>query len=112
MGKFVKKSDRAVTNHEEKYTNLYMKNLDTSLSEEVLKEKFAQYGKVVSLFISKDGNGASRGFGFVNFENPDDAKHAVEGLHGSQLGMIMNCHAKNIYCNITLQFFAVWEFGI
>ncbi|KAK6126290.1 hypothetical protein DH2020_039935 [Rehmannia glutinosa] len=86
VGKFVKKSDRAVPSHEAKYTNLYVKNLDTGFSEEVLKEKFSQYGKIVSLVISKDENGASRGFGFVNFENPDDAKCAVEALHGSQLG--------------------------
>ncbi|KAK6152347.1 hypothetical protein DH2020_014982 [Rehmannia glutinosa] len=85
VGKFVKKSDRAVPSHEAKYANLYVKNLDTSFSEEVLKEKFSQYGKIVSLVISKDENGASRGFGFVNFENPDDAKCAVEALHGSQL---------------------------
>ncbi|KAI3447525.1 hypothetical protein Pfo_004190 [Paulownia fortunei] len=86
VGKFVKKNDRAVPSHEVKYTNLYMKNLDTGFSEEVIKEKFSQYGKIVSLVISKDENGASRGFGFVNFENPDDAKCAVEALHGSQLG--------------------------
>ncbi|KAK4392127.1 Polyadenylate-binding protein 7 [Sesamum angolense] len=86
VGKFVKKSDRAVPSHEAKYTNLYIKNLDTGFSEEGLEEKFSQYGKIVSLAISKDDNGASRGFGFVNFENPDDAKRAVEALHGSQLG--------------------------
>ncbi|KAL2229353.1 polyadenylate-binding protein 7 [Sesamum indicum] len=86
VGKFVKKSDRAVPSHEAKYTNLYIKNLDTGFSEEVLMEKFAQFGKIVSLAVSKDDNGASRGFGFVNFENPDDAKRAVEALHGSQLG--------------------------
>lgn len=92
VGKFVKKGDRAVPSHEAKYTNLYVKNLDTGLSEEVFKEKFSQYGKIVSLVISKDENGASRGFGFVNFEKPEDAKSAVEAMHGSQLGMIMNSY--------------------
>ncbi|KAL3839731.1 hypothetical protein ACJIZ3_024322 [Penstemon smallii] len=86
VGKFVKKSDRVVPSHEAKYTNLYIKNIDIDVSEEILREKFSQYGKIVSLVISKDENGASRGFGFVNFENPDDAKRAVEALHGSQLG--------------------------
>lgn len=88
----MKKSDRAVSSHEVKYTNLYMKNLDTSFSEEVLKEKLSQFGKILSLVISKDENGASKGFGFVNFENPDDAKRAVEAMHGSQLGTIMNLY--------------------
>ncbi|KAL0309631.1 UNVERIFIED_CONTAM: Polyadenylate-binding protein 7 [Sesamum radiatum] len=86
VGKFVKKSDRALPSHEAKYTNLYMKNVDADVSEEVLKEKFSEYGKILSLVISKDENGASRGFGFVNFENPDDAKCAMEALNGSQLG--------------------------
>ncbi|PIN11134.1 Polyadenylate-binding protein (RRM superfamily) [Handroanthus impetiginosus] len=86
VGKFVKKSDRALPSHEAKYTNLYVKNFDTGLSEGDLNEKFSQYGKILSLVIAKDENGASKGFGFVNFENPDDAKHAVEALHGSQLG--------------------------
>ncbi|KAL8504979.1 hypothetical protein ACS0TY_016252 [Phlomoides rotata] len=85
VGKFVKRSDRAVS-CPEKYTNLYVKNLDTGVSEEVLEEKFSQYGKIMSLVISKDENGASRGFGFVNFEKPENAKSAVEALHGSQLG--------------------------
>lgn len=87
VGKFVKKSDRAVPSHEVKYTNLYVKNLDTGISEEVLKEKFSQYGQIVSLVISRDETGASRGFGFVNFDKPEDAKSAVEALHESQLGM-------------------------
>ncbi|KAH6797642.1 binding protein 7 [Perilla frutescens var. hirtella] len=87
VGKFVKKSERALPGHEVKYTNLYVKNLDTGISEEVLKEKFSQYGEIASLVISKDENGASRGFGFVNFDKAEDAKSAVEALHGSQLGL-------------------------
>ncbi|KAI3474625.1 hypothetical protein Pfo_029795 [Paulownia fortunei] len=86
VGKFMRKSDRALPGHEAKYTNLYVKNMDTDVSEEVLKEKFSEYGKILSLVISKDDNGLSRGFGFVNFENPDDAKCAMEALNGSQLG--------------------------
>ncbi|KAL1566028.1 polyadenylate-binding protein 7-like isoform X1 [Salvia divinorum] len=86
VGKFIKKSDRAVASQEAKYTNLYVKNLDAGISEEVFKEKFSQYGKIVSLVISKDENGASRGFGFVNFDKAEDAKSAVEALNGSQLG--------------------------
>ncbi|CAI9762105.1 unnamed protein product [Fraxinus pennsylvanica] len=86
VGKFVKKSDRSVPSPEAKYTNLYVKNLDPGVTEEVLKEKFSEYGKIISLIISKDENGESRSFGFVNFENPDDARHAVEAMHGSKLG--------------------------
>ncbi|KAL2514303.1 Polyadenylate-binding protein 7 [Forsythia ovata] len=86
VGKFVKKSDRAVTNPEAKYTNLYVKNLDPDVTEELLMEKFSEYGKIISLAILKDDNGAPRGFGFVNFENSDNAKRALEAFHGTQLG--------------------------
>lgn len=57
------------------------------MTEEVLKDKFTEFGKVLSLVISKDDNGESRGFGFVNFESPDDAMQAVEAMNGSQLGI-------------------------
>ncbi|OAY42807.1 polyadenylate-binding protein 7 [Manihot esculenta] len=86
VGKFVKKSDRILPSADVKYTNLYVKNLDLDISEEVLLEKFAEFGKIVSLVIAKDENGASRGFGFVNFDNPDDARLAMERMNGTELG--------------------------
>ncbi|GAB2227021.1 hypothetical protein Drorol1_Dr00008820 [Drosera rotundifolia] len=86
VGKFLRKSDRIASNPDLKYTNLYMKNLDLDISEEILKEKFSQFGKIVSLVIAKDENGASKGFAFVNYENSDDAMKAMEAMNGSQLG--------------------------
>ncbi|XP_057984300.1 polyadenylate-binding protein 7 [Malania oleifera] len=86
VGKFVKKSDRIVPNPDAKYTNLYVKNLDLDLTEKLLEEKFSEFGKIVSLIISKDDNGNSKGFGFVNFENPDDARRALQAMNESQLG--------------------------
>lgn len=86
VGNFVKRCDRIFPSPDAKYTNLYMKNLDAELTEEHLQEKFSEFGKIVSLVISKDDNGVSRGFGFVNFDNPDDARRAMEALNGSQLG--------------------------
>ncbi|XP_059667528.1 polyadenylate-binding protein 7-like [Cornus florida] len=85
-GKFVKRSDRVLPSPDAKYTNLFIKNLDLDVTEELLKEKFSEFGKILSLVISKDENGASRGFGFVNFDSPDDAKRASEAMNGSQLG--------------------------
>ncbi|KAG5556748.1 hypothetical protein RHGRI_007124 [Rhododendron griersonianum] len=86
VGKFVKKSDRILSSTDPKYTNLYVKNLDPDVTEEVLEDKFSEFGKVLSLVISKDDNGNSRGFGFVNFESTDDARRAMEAMNGSQLG--------------------------
>lgn len=82
----MKKSDRLLSGPETKYTNLYIKNLDLDITEDLLKEKFSEFGSIVSLVIVKDDNGASRGFGFVNFEKPDDAKKATEAMNGLNLG--------------------------
>ena len=82
----MKRSDRALSSPDIKYTNLYVKNLALDVTEELLKEKFSEFGKVISLVISKDDNGASRGFGFVNFDRPDDARRAMDAMNGLQLG--------------------------
>ena len=63
-----------------------MKNLDLDVTEELLREEFSQFGKIASLVISKEDNGISRGFGFINFDNPDDARQAMDTMNGSQLG--------------------------
>ncbi|KHN18709.1 Putative polyadenylate-binding protein, partial [Glycine soja] len=86
VGKFVKKSDRILPGPDARYTNLYMKNLDLDVSEATLQEKFSSFGKIVSLVIAKDNIGMSKGFGFVNYDNPDDAKKAMEAMNGSKLG--------------------------
>ncbi|XP_031104127.1 polyadenylate-binding protein 7 isoform X2 [Ipomoea triloba] len=86
VGKFIKKSERILLSPDAKYTNLYIKNLDHDITVEHLTEKFSEFGKIASLAISKDVNGASKGFGFVCFENPDDAKQAQEAMDGTQLG--------------------------
>lgn len=86
VGKFVRKCDRVLSGPDARYTNLYMKNLDLDITEATLQEKFSSFGKIVSLGITKDNNGMSRGFGFVNYENPDDAKRALEAMNGTQLG--------------------------
>ncbi|KAL3327686.1 hypothetical protein AABB24_035385 [Solanum stoloniferum] len=86
VGKFVKKSDRILPSPDEKYTNLFIKNLGLDISEEHLRGKFSEFGKIISLVITKDENGCSKGFGYVNFENPDDARRAREAMNGSKLG--------------------------
>ncbi|KAI3696713.1 hypothetical protein L6452_29213 [Arctium lappa] len=86
VGKFMKKSDRVFPSPDAKYTNLYIKNLDTDMTEDILEQSFAKFGKIVSLVIARDDSGVSRGFGFVNFENPEDARKAAEDMNGMNLG--------------------------
>lgn len=88
MAKFVRKSDRVLSGLHVKYTNLYVKNLDPDVTEEKLREKFSEFGNISSLIITKDNDGKSKGFGFVNFEKSDDAKKAAETMNGAQFGRL------------------------
>lgn len=86
VSKFVKKTKRTTTHEEPTFTNLYVKNLAEDVTEDLLRDKFSRFGKVCSLAIMKNDKGRSKGFGFVNFELPEEAKKAVEVLNGSLLG--------------------------
>ncbi|KAE8684302.1 Polyadenylate-binding protein 6 [Hibiscus syriacus] len=90
VSKFVRKCERTPA-EEEKFTNLYVKNLFDDMTEDSLKEMFSKYGKISSLVIMKDDKGVSRGFGFVNFQSPLDAKKAMEAMNDVQLG------SKNLF---------------
>ncbi|KAE9603605.1 putative RNA recognition motif domain-containing protein [Lupinus albus] len=65
-----------------KFTNLYVKNLSDSLTEDELKIIFGEYGTITSALVMREVDGSSKCFGFVNFENPDSAAKAVEALNG------------------------------
>ncbi|KAJ3705547.1 hypothetical protein LUZ61_009252 [Rhynchospora tenuis] len=82
---YIKKSERKGTSPDG-FTNLYMKNLDEDIDEELIRLKFCQFGPIVSVMIKRDDSGISKGFGFVCFENADSAKKAVETMNGLQLG--------------------------
>lgn len=86
VGKFIKRNDRIGSSADQKFTNLYVKNLEDDVTEELLSEKFSKFGKISNVVVMKDESGHPRGFGFVNFEDPDDAKKAVEGTNGLQIG--------------------------
>jgi len=86
VGHFKPRKDRKVISPEETFTNVYVKNLETSVNEEGLREMFGAFGQVTSAAIMKDQEGGSRCFGFVNFRNHEDAVKAVKALHGDKRG--------------------------
>lgn len=64
---------------------LFVGNLPFAITQDQLKEIFAVYGQVVSVNIVSDKfSGRSKGFGFVEFENEEDAVKAIEGLNNSE----------------------------
>lgn len=66
--------------------NIYVGNLSYGLSEEELKELFENYGSVDSVKIIKDREtGRSKGFGFIEMPNDDEAKTAIEQLNDTEV---------------------------
>ena len=65
---------------------LFVGSISFDSSEESLKEKFSEIGEVLSAKIITDKfSGKSRGFGFVEMANEEDAKKAIEELNGTKL---------------------------
>lgn len=64
--------------------NIFVGNLDFKVNENDLEEVFSEYGSVNSAKIITDKfSGRSRGFGFVEMEEREDAVKAIEALHGT-----------------------------
>lgn len=61
---------------------LYVGNLLFEATEDDLNTLFGQVGKVVSSTVIRFRDGKSKGFAFVEMESEDQAKKAVETLHG------------------------------
>ncbi|CAL0322472.1 unnamed protein product [Lupinus luteus] len=84
VGPFLRKQDRDNSISTAKFNNVYVKNLSESVTDDDLKKIFGEYGTITSSVVMRDGDGKSKCFGFVNFENPDDAAKAVESLNGKK----------------------------
>ncbi|CAN1323980.1 Polyadenylate-binding protein 2 [Linum perenne] len=85
VGHFVRKQERDSSLSNTRFNNVFVKNLSESTTDEDLKNVFGEYGSITSAVVMRDGDGKSRCFGFVNFENADDAAKAVEALNGKKI---------------------------
>ncbi len=66
--------------------NIYVGNLSYESTEDDLLTLFTQYGEVERASIILDRNtGRSRGFGFVEMPDDEQAKRAIEELDGTEL---------------------------
>ena len=66
--------------------NIYVGNLPHALTEQELQELFAAYGAVDSAKVITDRfSGQSRGFGFVEMPNKEEAEKALQELNGKEV---------------------------
>eukprot|EP01006_Ploeotia_vitrea_P041074 TRINITY_DN66483_c6_g2_i1.p2 TRINITY_DN66483_c6_g2~~TRINITY_DN66483_c6_g2_i1.p2 ORF type:complete len:673 (-),score=462.58 TRINITY_DN66483_c6_g2_i1:309-2327(-) len=85
---FKPKSERSGSANS-KFTNVYVKNLPEDFTDEKLLELFGKHGTVTSHMLKTDeveGKQVCKGFGFVNFEQPEQAAAAVDALNNFELG--------------------------
>ena len=67
--------------------NLYVGNLSYQVREDELKALFGKYGEVTSVKIITDHEtGRSKGFGFVEMANSEDAQNAIQELNNKEVG--------------------------
>ena len=67
-------------------TKLFVGGLSWDTTTDDLRAAFSKFGTIVDVAVVPDrATGRSRGFGFVTFENPDQADEAVKQMHGAEL---------------------------
>lgn len=76
---FIPRSQRPTTANEH-FTNLYVKNFGKGVTSEGLRKLFEQYGEITSAVVMENNEHVSRGFGFVNFKEHNDAVEAQKAL--------------------------------
>ena len=66
--------------------NIYVGNLSYECTDEDLREAFSAHGEVESARVITDRfSGKSRGFGFVEMPNDEEARKAISALNGQPL---------------------------
>ncbi|XP_041912677.1 cold inducible RNA binding protein b isoform X2 [Alosa pseudoharengus] len=65
---------------------LFVGGLSYDTNEQSLEEAFSKYGTISKVDVIRDREtDRSRGFGFVTFENPEDAKDAMFAMNGKSV---------------------------
>jgi RNA recognition motif-containing protein len=66
--------------------NIFVAKLNFKTRKEELEAAFAKFGQVTSAKIVRDKEtGRSKGFGFVEMPNDNEAKQAINGLNEKEL---------------------------
>lgn len=96
VGKFMSRNDRekALGEMTRRFTNIYVKNFGDGdiKGDEELREMFEKFGTVTSAKMVTSDEGKVRGFGFVSFDEPEQAEAACQALNGKEMAS-----GKNLY---------------
>ena len=66
--------------------NIYVGNLSWNLSDQELENLFSEFGEISSAKIVLDKfSNRSKGFGFVEMSNDDDAQKAIDMFNGQEI---------------------------
>ncbi|KAL8540383.1 hypothetical protein ACS0TY_001839 [Phlomoides rotata] len=85
VGPFLRKQEREMSVDKTKFTNVFVKNLSETTTDEDFQKTFGEFGPITSAVVMRNEDRTSKCFGFVNFENADDAARAVESLNGKKI---------------------------
>lgn len=67
------------------FHRLYVGNIHFSITEQDLQNVFDPFGELEFVQLQKEEQGRSRGYGFVQFRDPDQAREALEKMNGFEL---------------------------
>jgi RNA recognition motif-containing protein len=73
---------------------LYVGNLPYDARDEELRQLFATHGTIATALVVVDRlKDRSRGFGFVEFDDPNQGRAAITAVHGQEFG------GRTLVCN-------------
>ncbi|GAM42737.1 RNA-binding protein [Talaromyces pinophilus] len=67
------------------FHRLYVGNIHFSITENDIQNVFEPFGELEFVQLQKDETGRSRGYGFVQFRDPNQAREALEKMNGFDL---------------------------
>ncbi|PGG98343.1 hypothetical protein AJ80_09547 [Polytolypa hystricis UAMH7299] len=71
--------------HSIPFHRLYVGNIHFSITESDLQNVFEPFGELDFVQLQKEETGRSRGYGFVQFRDPNNAREALEKMNGFDL---------------------------
>jgi len=75
-----------IQTRKERRMNIYVGSLAYEVTDSELEDAFSAFGQVASARVIIDrGSNRSKGFGFVEMANDEEARAAIQGLNGTDL---------------------------